>query len=64
MQKPITVMREEFIGGVVALVNESTLPAFVKLDVLTNCVRELQALAKAEYQRDLDALKSAGQTEE
>ena len=62
MQKPITVMREEFIGGVVALVNESTLPAFVKLDVLNTCVRELQALAKAEYQRDLDALK--GQTEE
>lgn len=59
MEKPITVQREEFINTIVTAINESTLPAFVKLDVLGNCVRELQSVALAEYRKDLEALKKA-----
>lgn len=65
MQKPITVAREEFVTAIVDAINGAELPAFVKLDVLTNCVRELSELAKAQYKRDLAdyARKEEEQTE-
>lgn len=65
MQKPITVAREEFVTAIVDAINGAELPAFVKLDVLNNCVRELSELAKAQYKRDLAdyARKEEDQTE-
>lgn len=65
MQKPITVAREEFVTAIVDAINGAELPAFVKLDVLNNCVRELSELAKAQYKRDLAdyARKEEEQTE-
>ncbi len=58
MEKPITVKREEFVKAIVDTVNGSDLPAFVKLDVMSNCLRELQEMARAELQRDLQRLKN------
>ena len=58
MEKPITVKREEFVKSIVDTVNGSDLPAFVKLDVMNNCLRELQEMARIELQRDLQRLKS------
>lgn len=52
-EKPITVLREEFVQNVVNLVNESELPAFVMLDVLKGIVTEVESLARRQYKEDL-----------
>ena len=39
--KPITIIREEFIQGIVGLCNNSGLPFFVIEDVLKNMLQEV-----------------------
>lgn len=56
--KPITVEREEFVQKIVDAVNGASLPAFVKMDVLNNCIRELSEVAKNEYRRDAESYYS------
>lgn len=52
MNKPITIARQEYLDAIVNLSNESTLPAFAKLEVLRVCTIELERIAKEELQRD------------
>ena len=58
MNKPITVLRHEYIDGIINLSNEIGLPAFVKAEVLKSILEEMQSLAVKEYQNDLAAYNS------
>ena len=44
-EKPLELVRLEFLESVVKLVNESGLPAFVMLDVLKDLTSQLSTLA-------------------
>ena len=50
MNKPIELARQDFIDGLVSLVNEAGLPAFVVADVLRGIITEVDALAKSQYE--------------
>lgn len=64
MSKPITVEREEYLQKIIAATNEAVLPAFVKIDVLSNIIRSLDAVAMQEYQTDKAAMeKESGDKE-
>lgn len=52
MQKPLTVAHQEFKDSIVCLINNSGLPAFILADTLSNFVRDLNSLAKQQYQQD------------
>ena len=53
MQKPSTVLRQEFIDKLAELLNTSELPAFVLADVLKNALNVTQELAEKQYRIDL-----------
>lgn len=44
-EKPLELVRLEFLESVVKLINESGLPAFVMLDVLKDLTSQLSTLA-------------------
>ncbi len=52
MQKPLTVAHQEFKDSIVCLINNSGLPAFILADTLSSFVRDLNSLAKHQYQQD------------
>ena len=52
MEKPLSVSREEFVDGLVNLVNNSNLPMFVVLDVLKGAVEEVKDAAARQYEQD------------
>ena len=52
MQKPSTVLRQEFVENLAELINTSELPAFVLADVLKNTLTVTQELADRQYQID------------
>lgn len=52
MQKPSTVLRQEFIENLAEMINASELPAFVIADVLKNTLTVTQELADRQYQID------------
>lgn len=52
MQKPSTVLRQEFIDKLAELLNSSELPAFVLADVLKNALSVTQELAEQQYRID------------
>lgn len=52
MQKPLVVLRQEFVSDAVTLVNkysESGVPMFVMLDVLNDLNKNVQAKAQEQY---------------
>lgn len=51
MEKRIEVRRQEFIDGLVALVNDAQLPAFVIGDVFRNMVAQLDQLAQVQLEQ-------------
>lgn len=53
----IIVERQRFAEALVQVINGAALPAFVKLDVLERCQRELTALTRQEYEQALAAEK-------
>lgn len=55
MDKPSTVIREEFIESLAKLLNESGLPAFVLADVLNNALNATRELAEKQYRADAAA---------
>lgn len=52
MQKPSTVLRQEFIDKLAELLNTSELPAFVLADILKNALNVTQELAEQQYRID------------
>ncbi len=55
MQKPVTIVREELRQRITSAVNESNLPAFVVADMFDGFLRELRALERQQYEKDLNA---------
>jgi len=52
MNKPISVKYEEFKQGLLSLINNSGLPAFMIEPILQNYLAETQMLAKRQYELD------------
>lgn len=52
IQKPITVLREEFIDGFLNFCNSSGLPFFVIEDILKLLISEIHSAAIKQYQSD------------
>lgn len=51
-EKPITLMREDFINDIVDLCNNSGLPFFMIEDIMKNLVREIHAAAQQQLEED------------
>ena len=52
MNKPITLMRQEFIENVVKTVNESKLPLIIIEPVMRNLLNEIQKSLKQQIEAD------------
>ena len=52
MQRPITLASEDYIQDLINITNEAPLPTFVKIDILNSFVRNLEPLARQEYERE------------
>lgn len=52
MDKPFSVLYEEFRQGLASLINNSSLPSFVVESVLQNYLNEVHEIAKNQYQVD------------
>ncbi len=53
MEKPITVVREEFIQNLVNLINDSKLPPFVITPILSSMLSEVKNHERIQYENDL-----------
>lgn len=56
---PITIARNDCINRVCDALNESGLPAFAKVDLMERILTELRPMMDVEYQKDLEAYRSA-----
>ena len=63
MNKPLTVARQEFADGLVALINESGLPAFIIREVIAKTDAELAKVEQTQYEQEKKAWEES-QTEE
>ena len=52
MNKPITLIRDEFIRNIVELCNNSELPLFVVEDVLKSLVQEIHVASLQQLEAD------------
>lgn len=52
MDKPITVARQEFMDALVALINESGLPAFVLTPILQGFAQKTAELERTQYEAE------------
>lgn len=59
MNKPITILRNDYMSNLCAITNNSGLPAFVMIDVLERMITQLNTLAQAELQRDITLYNDA-----
>jgi len=64
MNKPITLVREDFAKSLLELINNTPLPAFVKVDVLSGFTRTLEQVAMEEYQREKQEWEKQNKEEE
>lgn len=55
MEKPLSIKREEFVKGLIALVNECGLPPFAVLDVMRQMTGEIERLTAQQYEADKKA---------
>ena len=53
MNKPSTIIYEEFKQNLAALINQSGLPAFVIEPVLRDYLNDIKMLAQRQYQADV-----------
>ena len=53
--KPLTLLREDFIGNVARLINESGLPLFVVEDVMRQLTNSVSELARQQLEQDRKA---------
>lgn len=65
IQKPITIVREEFLQNLSNLINNSNLPYFVIENILKDCIRETSIASqkqleidKSRYKEELAKLQS------
>ena len=58
MNKPITLVYEEFKANLMYLINSSGLPAFVIEPVLLQYASEVKAAANSQYEEDLEKYQS------
>lgn len=58
IQKPITLLREDFIENIQNLCNSSGLPFFVISDVIKQLIPQIDDVARRETERDRALLKS------
>lgn len=59
MEKPITVMRQEFTEKLVEVINTSGLPAFIMREVVGGLYKELQRGEEEQLKNDLAAWEKA-----
>lgn len=52
MNKPITIVREEFIEGLTNLINNSGLPAFILEPVLRDTYNKVKAAERQQLEND------------
>lgn len=50
-EKPIELVRQELIDGIVGLINEAQLPAFAVADILRNLLAELERVTAQQYEQ-------------
>jgi hypothetical protein len=51
-EKPITVVRQEFIDGLINYVNNSSLPLFVIEPILRDIYMEVKAMSQKQYESE------------
>lgn len=54
MQKPITVVRAEFITEVTSLINNSGLPPFILEPIFKDMYMDIRRMAQKQYELDLE----------
>ena len=54
IQKPITVVREEFIRNISDLINNAGLPPFIIEPIIKDIHNEVKTAAEMQYRKDLD----------
>ena len=59
MNKPSTIIYEEFKQNLAALINNSGLPAFVIEPVLRDFLNETRTIAQRQYQADVTEYENA-----
>lgn len=59
MEKPITVMRQEFTEKLVEVINTSGLPAFIMREVVGGLYKELQRGEEEQLRNDMAAWEQA-----
>lgn len=52
MNKPTTVLRQEFIDNQINMINNSGLPAFVLVDIMEEVLVVLRSRAAEQYRKD------------
>ena len=52
MNKPITLVREEFKQSLVNTINNSGLPAFIIEPILVECLTEVRVVMQKQYESD------------
>jgi len=63
MDKPITILREEFKRGMAELINGSGLPYFLIEDVLKDYLVQVSTFARQQYEIDLKTYTDAATAE-
>lgn len=61
INKPITIVRAEFISSLVNLINNSTLPPFVMEPILKEVHSEMKTLSQRQYEMDMAKYEQAKQ---
>ena len=51
-QKPLTIIRAEFINNLVKLINESNLPAFIIEPIFKDMLNDIHTAAEVQYEQD------------
>lgn len=59
MEKPITVERQDYMRKIVEITNATALPAFVKVGVLEQALKEMRKIEDSELKRDLNQYMEA-----
>lgn len=62
MDKPITILRQEFISSIVELINASGLPAFVIADVLGGLLSTVRQQEKMQLEEDRRSYEASRET--
>lgn len=64
MDKPITIMREEFFESIAKIIGDSRLPAFVMEAVLREIISQVNAAAQQQYEADKKAYEASLELQE